>query len=63
VSPYGDGRAAARSAAAIARILGGGASSEEWDSELVNAETTSGRNATSAGAREEGGALVEAFLP
>jgi UDP-N-acetylglucosamine 2-epimerase (non-hydrolysing) len=34
VNPYGDGRAAARSAAAIAWVLGEGGPPEEWDSEL-----------------------------
>ncbi len=41
VSPYGDGRAAARSAAAIARMLGAGAPPQEWDSGVVAVDPTS----------------------
>jgi UDP-N-acetylglucosamine 2-epimerase (non-hydrolysing) len=50
VSPYGDGRAAVRTAAAIARTLGGGAAPEEWDSALGEAEITSHWTTNGAGA-------------
>jgi UDP-N-acetylglucosamine 2-epimerase (non-hydrolysing) len=53
VSPYGDGRAAMRSAAAIARILGGAASPEEWDPELCNPETASRWKTNCAAAGEQ----------
>ena len=44
ISPYGDGRAAARTAAAIAQVLGVGGSPQEWDSKLVTVDFNSTRD-------------------
>jgi UDP-N-acetylglucosamine 2-epimerase (non-hydrolysing) len=51
-SPYGDGQAASRSAAAMARLLGEVAAPREWDPERGKADPISRWNTNCAGARE-----------